>query len=135
MPTKKNDVTKIDVTKFSPELKAALIRFSKTHTRFKAAGYATETTPSGSTVKLAVTRPRSIKEDYDEARAALLIFRSELPLLAQIDYETRRKHISQALGNNATDDEFLEEYAAAEADIKSIEDKIAVICLKLELEK
>ena len=127
----KNDVTKIDPTKFSPELKAALTKFGKAFVRLQAVGYATERAPSGIIMTTMFTRPKSIGEDYDAARATLLTFREELPVLSQIDYQERGKQIHKALARTGTDDEIAEELEAAERDIKQLEDKLAAIGLKL----
>jgi hypothetical protein len=126
---------RIDPNQLSPELRNALQIFGEAFVRFQAAGFATERAPSGTVMKLIITSPPSIGENYHEARRTLLTFRKELPLLEKIDYDLRRKQIEKSLGDNATDDEYSEEYLAAEKHIWQIEDYLAAIGFKLGLEK
>jgi hypothetical protein len=127
-------ITESAARKLSPELQAALTRFAKTHARHKEATFKTVKLQSGETFAGTATVPRSIGEDYDEARNSLLTFRSELPVLNEIDHKARAEKIADALGD-AGQDAYEKEYDVALEDIKRIEEKLAAVGLKLAAEK
>jgi hypothetical protein len=120
-------ITESAARKLSPELQAALTRFAKTHARHKEATFKTLKLQSGETFAGTATVPRSIGD-------SLLTFRSELPVLNEIDHKARAEKIADALGD-AGQDAYEKEYDVALEDIKRIEEKLAAVGLKLAAEK
>lgn len=135
MQTKKqNNLSKVDTTKFSPELRAALVTFTKAYARFQQVGFRTERTPNGSIVRTLMTVPRSIGEDLDEARRSLLQFQGEWPLLSELDYQAAGDRIYKSL-RKADESELADELDFAKNQIERLEGELAKLGVRIAAEQ
>ena len=135
MVTKRQgDITQLDPAAFTPELQSALRAFTKAYARFKQVGFRTERSPNGSTLRTLTTVPRSIGEDLDEARRALLQFQAEWPLLSGLDYPAAGERIYKALGKKADDSELADELDFAKNQIEILEGELAKLGARIPVE-
>ena len=114
----------------SAELQTAIMRFGRAYLRC-IDKYPFNIGADGIPAVSIVTDPPELSEELRAARTALIDFGDEWPLLKELDYNWQSERIRKALGSAATEDEYSEDYGAAEPHIKQIEDRLAIIGLQL----